>query len=303
MKKVFVTTISFNNNKATNECLESLEKIIKNNFELHIVVIDNASVKKFTATKKYNNFSLKILLSEENLGFSGGQNLGIKYSLSKGADFIIILNNDTEVDENLINNLVNLFEGNIGIISPKIYFAKGYEFHKDRYKENEKGRVIWYAGAVIDWKNVIGKHIGVDEVDKGQFNSSMETEYATGCCMIVKKQVFEKIGLLNEKYFLYYEDADFSMRAKRNNFKILFAPTAFMWHKNAASAGGSGSPLQDYYITRNRLIFGFRYASLRTKLALFRESIKILQIGRDWQKIGVKDFYLKKFGKGSYEKT
>jgi len=206
-------------------------------------------------------------------------------------------------NENLINNLVNLFEGNIGIISPKIYFAKGYEFHKDRYKENEKGRVIWYAGAVIDWKNVIGKHIGVDEVDKGQFNSSMETEYATGCCMIVKKQVFEKIGLLNEKYFLYYEDADFSMRAKRNNFKILFAPTAFMWHKNAASAGGSGSPLQDYYITRNRLIFGFRYASLRTKLALFRESIKILQIGRDWQKIGVKDFYLKKLGKGSYEKT
>jgi len=303
MKKVFITLISFNNNKVTLECLESLEKVRKNNFELNIVVIDNASKEKFKTLKKYLNFTLKIIRSEENLGFSGGQNLGIKYSLERGADYVVILNNDTEVDENLVSNLIKSFRDNIGIVSPKIYFAKGYEFHKDRYKENEKGKVIWYAGGIIDWENVIGIHKGVDEVDKGQFNSSMETEYATGCCMMVKAQVFEKIGFLDDKYFLYYEDADFCIRARNNNFKVIFEPSGLLWHKNASSAGGSGSSLQDYYITRNRLIFGFRYAKTRAKIALFKESLKILLSGRKWQKTAVKDFYLNIYEKGSFVKN
>lgn len=300
MNKIFISMVTFNNNKATKECLETLEKVNKTDFELFVVVIDNYSKEKFVIENKYKNFNINVLRSEKNLGFSGGQNLGIKYCLNNDADFIIILNNDTLVDPDFINELLSSFDKNTGIVAPKIYFAKGYEYHKDRYKEKDLGKIVWYSGGIIDWKNVVGKHKGVDEVDNGQFGDLEKTEYATGCCMMVKRNVFEKVGLFDDNYFLYYEDSDFSLRVKNKGFGIFFQPKAILWHKNAASTGGSGSSLQDYFITRNRLIFGFKYASIKVKLALFRESLRILQNGRQWQKKGIKDFYLRKFGKGTY---
>lgn len=303
MPKIFINLITFNDNVSTNECLESLEKLNKKAFELYVVVVDNGSKEKFEIDKEYKNFNLKILYSTKNLGFSGGQNFGIKYALGEMADYIVVLNNDVIADENLIIELLNSFNSlEVGVVCPKIYFAKGYEFHKDRYENKDLGKVFWYAGGLIDWKNVFGKHRGVDEIDKGQFDQREETEVATGCCMMVRRDVFEKTGLFNENFFLYYEDADLSMRILKQGFKIIYEPKAILWHKNAA-ATGSGSPLQDYYITRNRLIFGFKYAKKRVKLALFRESLKILLNGRKWQKIGVRDFYLKKFNKGSYKIT
>ena len=302
MINVFISILTYNDNKSTLECLDSLEDLEKDKIDLNVVVVDNASIEKFTSKKDYKNFNLTILRNEENLGFSGGHNIGIKYAIQKKADYVVILNNDVIVEKNLIKNLLQAFSDRIGIVSPKIYFAKGHEFHEKRYKEFEKGNVIWYAGAKMDWDNIIGKHVGVDEVDNGQYDKQKETELATGCCMMVKKEVFEKIGLLDNKYFLYYEDADFSIKAKKSDFRILFEPENVLWHKNAASTGGSGSELQDYYISRNRMLFGSRYASFRVKLALFRESIKIIKSGRPWQKIGIRDFYLRKFDKGSYSK-
>ncbi|MBI3984703.1 MAG: glycosyltransferase family 2 protein [Candidatus Levybacteria bacterium] len=301
MPKVFISLITFNDDNSTKECLDSLERLKKTDFDLSVVVIDNASSKEFKIAREYKNFDLKIIRSSKNLGFSGGQNLGIKYALENACDFILILNNDVVVDENLVIELLNaLDDKRIGIVSPKIYFAKGFEYHKERYSENEKGKVFWYAGAEIDWGNVIGRHIGVDEVDKGQFDRSEETEVATGCCMLLKREVLEAAGIFDEKFFLYYEDADLSQRVKKKGFQIYYVPKAVLWHKNAA-ATGTGSPLQDYYITRNRLLFGFRYAALRVKLALIRESIRLLLLGRKWQRTGVKDFYLRRFGKGSFK--
>ena len=156
----------------------------------------------------------------------------------------------------------------------------------------------------MDGKNVLGHHRGVDEVDQGQYNKIEKTDFASGCCMLVRREVFEKaavpVGGFDERYYLYYEDADLSERAKLASFKILYAPKAILWHKNAGSAGGSGSSLQDYYITRNRLLFGMRYALLRSKIALLRESVGLLLNGRPWQNRGVIDFYLGRFGRGSY---
>ncbi len=301
MPKVFISLITFNDDNSTKECLDSLEKLTKKNFDLFVVVVDNASRREFRVVKEYKNFHLKIIVSNENLGFSGGQNLGIKYALENAADFVLVLNNDVVVGESLVTELLDALDGqNAGIVSPKIYFAKGFEYHKDRYLESEKGKIFWYAGGEIDWKNVIGRHIGVDEVDIGQYDESKQTEVATGCCMMIKKDVLESTGLFDEKFFLYYEDADLSLRVKKKGFQILYVPKALLWHKNALSTG-TGSPLQDYYITRNRLLFGFTYASIRVKLALFRESIRLLVSGRKWQKIGVRDFYLRRFGKGSFK--
>ena len=152
----------------------------------------------------------------------------------------------------------------------------------------------------MDWKNVIGFHRGVDEVDRGQYDQIEKTDFASGCCMLVKREIFEKVGFLDEKFFLYYEDSDFCERIRRRGYSIIYSPKAILWHKNAGSAGGSGSSLQDYYITRNRMLFGFRYARLRSKLALFKESIKLLAKGRYWQKRGILDFYLGRSGRGSF---
>jgi len=301
MTKVFVTILNYNGNRDTRECLQSLEQLTVTNFELNVVVVDNASKEKFTEDKKYQNFNLKIIRSELNLGFSGGQNLGIKFALENGADYVVILNNDVIVDKNLIVELLKTFKiENCGIVSPKIYFAKGREFHKDRYQQNELGKVIWYAGGQMDWQNVIASHRGVDEVDKRQYEKAEQTDFTSGCCEMIKREVLEKVGVFDEGYFLYYEDNDLCQRTKAQNFKIYYQPEAMLWHLNAGSAGGSGSSLQDYYITRNRLLFGFRYSSLRTKVALIRESLRNILSGRKWQKKGAIDFYLGRFGKGGY---
>lgn len=302
MSKVFISLLTFNDNKSTLECLKSITDLNIDNIELYVVVVDNASDKPFKTEESLRQFNLKIIRNDKNLGFSGGHNIGIKYSLEKGADYVVILNNDTEVERNLIKNMLQSFKNEIGIVVPKIYFAKGFEYHNKRYSEKEKGKVIWYAGGEIDWKNVLGKHIGVDDIDGSKYSQKKETEIATGCCMMIKKEVFEKVGMLDDNYFLYYEDADFSVRTKKNGYRILFEPTANLWHKNAAATGGSGSELQDYYITRNRLIFGIKYAPLRSKIALLRESLRFLYNGRKWQKIAVKDYYLGNLGKGSYKK-
>lgn len=307
MKKAAIVILNFNGEKDTIECLKSLGNISSKNFDLLVIVVDNGSKEKFSIfSGKAGQFSggeLKIIRNEINSGFSGGNNVGIKYAIEQGSDYIVILNNDTIVDKNLVEELIKTADSDtkIGIVSPKIYFAKGYEFHKDRYSEKEKGTVFWYAGGLMNWENATGSHRGVDEVDRGQYEEISETDFATGCCMLIKREIFKRIGLLDEKYYLYYEDTDFCERAKKAGYKIVYSPKAILWHKNAGSAGGSGSSLQDYYIGRNRLLFGFRYAPFRTKLALIKESLKILTKGRFWQKKGVLDFYFRKFGKGSYE--
>ncbi len=302
MSKVFVTLVNYNGNKNTLSCLESLDKTTIEGFSLNVVVVDNASKEVFKTDRKFANFNLKVIGLEENLGFAGGQNLGIKFALKNGADYVVVLNNDVILDNNFLIELLNTFkkDESCGLVSPKIYFAKGYEFHKERYSQKEQGKVIWYAGGILDWKNVLGSHRGVDEVDKGQYEKLGKTDFVSGCCIMIKRQVFEKIGFFDEKYFLYYEDNDLSQRAKRQGFSVYYQPKAFLWHLNAGSTGGSGSMLHDYYITRNRLLFGFKFTSFKTKLALIRESLKLIVVGRPWQKKGVLDFYLGSFGRGSF---
>lgn len=303
MKSVFISLINFNGRKNTLDCLSQLDLISHEGLTVTVVVIDNASEEKFEIEDNYmKNIPLVFVKNDKNLGFAQGHNVGINYALSNGADYVIILNNDVFIDKDFVEQLVKVAQDEgAGIIAPKIYFAKGYEYHRDRYSEEEKGKVFWYAGGQMDWKNVIGTHRGVDEIDHGQYDQMQETEYASGCCMLVSRKVFEKIGHFDGKYFLYYEDNDLCQRALRSGFKIFYAPKSVIWHKNAGSAGGSGSSLQDYYITRNRLLFGSKYAPFRSKLALFRESLAILRKGRKWQKTAVKDFYFRKLGKGTYK--
>ncbi len=304
MKRVFISILNFNGKNNTIECVESLKKINTSGFKSTILVIDNGSSEKLDLkNSSWGDIDLKIIRSEINLGFSGGHNLGFKYIMTQNANYVVVLNNDTYVNGDFLQKLIGTADTDdkIGILVPKIYFAPGFEFHKDKYSKKEQGKVFWYAGGIMDWKNVIGHHRGVDEVDIGQFDKTEETELATGCCMMIRREVLEKVGLFDDKYYLYYEDSDLNVRTKNAGFKIVYVPKSIIFHKNAGSAGGSGSKLQDYYITRNRLLFGMRYAPVRAKVALFRESLKVLLAGRYWQKRGIIDFYLKRLGRGSYK--
>ncbi|OGH43922.1 MAG: hypothetical protein A3J14_01890 [Candidatus Levybacteria bacterium RIFCSPLOWO2_02_FULL_37_18] len=306
MKNIWIVIVNYNTEEYVKKCLSSIEKLEKENFSLNTIVVNNKSERKpvlqLTSYVRKNYPEIFFIVNEKNVGFSGGNNIGISFALKKGADYVLLLNSDTCVHPTLIRELFEVFEQDnaIGIVAPKIYFAKGFEFHKSKYSQEDLGNVLWYAGGEMDWKNVIGFHRGVDEVDHGQYDTVGETQIATGCCMIIKKEVFKKVGMFDERYFLYYEDADLSVRSRKAGFKILFTPRAFLWHKNASSTGGSGSALQDYYITRNRLLFGMTYAQSRSKYSLVKESMRMLLTGRKWQKRGVIDFYLRRFGKGSF---
>ena len=302
MTIVSVAILHFGEISVTKSCLESLRELDLSGIKLHVIIINNDLRVEFPEVDKIGDLSVKVINNTTNTGFSGGHNQGFRFAVKNGSDFHVVLNNDVSVHKNLIKELINTFKRNpeAGIVSPKIYFSKGSEYHKDRYKKSELGRVIWYAGGITDWKNLINKHRGVDEVDHNQYEEEGTTDFATGACMMLPLSVIKEVGGFDEKYFLYYEDGDLNMRIKNKGYKIFFSPNAYMWHKNAASSS-SGSTLQDYYITRNRMIFGAAYAPLRTKIALMRESIRILLNGREWQKKGIRDFYLRKFGKGSYQ--
>jgi len=293
--KISVIVLNYNGLDNTLDCLESLRRLRIDRHLIEIVVVDNnssdGSQEAFAKLK-----DIELLVNSENLGFAGGNNRGIEFALKRNADYLLILNNDTIVDRLLVDAFVKA-AGSADIVSPKIYFAPGFEFHKKRYRKKDLGKVIWYAGGEIDWQNIIGKHIGVDEVDRGQFSKAQEIDFATGACVFVNRRVFEKIGFFDEKYFLYLEDMDFCVRAKKQGFKILFEPKAVIWHKNAATAGGSGSPTQDYFITRNRLLFAFKHAKFRTKLAVLKQIIS--QSQDPLKRQALFDFFTLKFGKGS----
>jgi len=305
MLNVSIVVLNWNGGKDTIECLQSLEKLSTKGFTLSILLVDNgSSIKSIRAIKEYISGckkKIKLIENGKNLGFTGGNNIGMKHAIKDGADYIMLLNNDTLVDKDLIKGLIDTFKlfEHVGMVSPKIYFAKGYEFKK-QYTKNELGKVIWYAGGNMDWENIYGSNNGVDEVDKGQFDKVAETDFATGACSFINVKALKETGYFDEKYFMYLEDADLSQRMKKKGWKVLYSPKGFLWHRVAQSSG-IGSNLNDYFITRNRLLFGLRYAKLRTKIALIKESVKFLLKGRKWQKIGVRDFYLKRFGKGSWK--
>lgn len=302
MIKLSIVILNWNGRKDTLECLQSVKKLQIRDFVLEVILVDNASSDNTIKEIRRKHKHIIVLENEKNLGFAGGNNVGMKYAVENGADFVVVLNNDTTVKESLLVELLDAADRHkgAGILTPMIFFYPGYEFHKERYTQADKGRVIWYAGGQIDWDNVYASNMGVDDTDIGQYTKEHEVDFATGACMFVRREVLEKVGYFDEKYFLYLEDADFSMRAKLAGWKIIFVPDAHVWHKVSQSSS-IGGELNDYFITRNRLLFGIRWAPLRAKFALLRESIMLLANGHDWQKQGVKDFFLGRFEKGSWQ--
>ncbi len=248
--KVTIVIINWNGWEDTIECLESLYRIDYPNYE--IIIVDNHS--HDDSVKKIKDYSkgkeLIIIENEENYGFAGGNNIGIQYALKNfKPKYILLLNNDTIVDEDFLEELINAGEKDtqIGILGPKIYYY-------------DKPDVIWSAGCKISWKFARGIQIGSDEVDKGQYDDQKEVEYVSGSAFLIKTDVIDVIGLMDRKYFLYFEESDWTLRANQAGYKSLYVPTAKIWHKVSRSGGGISKPTGLYYITRNRWIFMKKWA-------------------------------------------
>jgi GT2 family glycosyltransferase len=302
MQKVVISILHYHNESDTLKCLESIADLDLEGIEIETFVLLNGKDEKLDIVgRDFSGINLTVLQNSYNAGFTGGHNLVYEKVQDKKFDFFLLLNNDSTMDTHCLVEMVNTARSEkIGIVVPKIYFSKGREFHKSRYSEKEAGHVFWYAGGYIDWDNVQSKHKGVDEVDAGQFDKEENITFATGACLLIRKKVIDMVGLFDERYFLYYEDADLSQKVIKAGFELHYQPKAIVWHSNAGSSG-VGSALHDYYLTRNRMLFGMKYAPLRLKALLIKESIRFMLNGRKWQKIGVKDYYLHRFGKGSFK--
>ncbi len=295
--RVAIILVNWNGNNETLACLASLKSLTTYHLSLITIVVDNGSTDDSVVSIRKKFPDVSVVENGQNLGFAGGNNVGVRRALEWGADYIWLLNNDTVVDKNALESLVDAFkQDTVGVVGSKIYFAPGCEYHKERYGRIDRGHVLWYAGGLIDWNNMYASHRGVDEVDKGQFDRTEETPFVTGCSMMVKKQVFEKIGLLDEKFFMYLEDLDFCLRAKQMGYILLYEPKSILWHKNAGSSGVGGR-LHQYFMTRNRLLVGMRYGPVRTKFALAREAMRFMVIGPSIRRKAVMDAMIGRWGK------
>ena len=298
MDKIGIIILHYSDIVLTLNCLVSLFASELKNKELCTVLVLNSNEDNFAQKIKDKYPKVLIIENHENLGYSGANNKGINKAIELGCGKFILINNDTVVDKKLVNSLVDFANNdkNIGLVSPKIYFAPDHEYHLKRYKIKDRGNALCYAGGKLDADNVYASHYGLDEVDNGQFNSIRETDFTTGCCMLITRDVIDRVGLLDEKYFMYFEDIDYSIRAKRAGLQVMYYPFAFLWHKNASTSGSPGSLTHIYYQTRNRLYFGFKYFSWRVKKSLILDSLKLGFRGGAYLK-GVIDYYIGRMGK------
>lgn len=273
------------NYKVCDLALRAISSVMDSSYkDIKIYAVDNNSGDLFEEkVKKLTGVSF--IQTGDNLGFTGGNNVAIKKALADGCDWVFILNPDAEVTKDALEILIKrAHDNNAQIVNPKIYFGGT--------------KKIWFAGKKFDLNNVIGSHIGVDEEDIGKYETEMEMEDGNGAALLIQKCVFEKIGYLDEDYFLYYEESDFCYRARKAGFKIMYIPKALVYHDNAKSTG-LGSPLQDYFITRNRMLFAKKFLGFRTQFALFREALRT-SFTYKTRRLALMDFLLGRFGKGSF---
>ncbi len=202
-----------------------------------------------------------------NKGYSHGVNLGLKEALKQNFTKFCVLNYDTYLDNKFVKQVNSRFKNSL-IFGGKIYYAHGYEYHKNRYQRKDLGKVLWYAGGQINWDHATVTHYGINEVDIGQYNQIKTTTFIPGTLMAFTKEVIDKVGFWDEKFFLYYEDTDYCVRCQKQGFSLTYDPKIVIWHKNSGITGGPGSKVHIKYQRQSCLRFGLKHAPWRTKVHL-----------------------------------
>jgi GT2 family glycosyltransferase len=285
--KVSIIILNWNNYKDTIECLES---VYQNRYPYYnVILVDNGSTNESVieivahcknklcleiiclncdlknaqlnpiGQKRDANYKdiikneIIIIKNRDNYGYAIGNNIGIAYALKNyDIGYILILNNDVIVQEDFLIELVKASEADtqIGITGPKIFY----------YCFDNRKDIINFAGGIMKMWRGRPYHIGINKEDGIAYTIEKEVDYANGACILAKRELIEKIGLLNSEFFLYWEENDFCIRAKMSGFKVVFAPNALIWHKTAASIKNLKG-LEQYYMVRNRFYFMRKYAS------------------------------------------
>jgi hypothetical protein len=248
--QVIVIILNWNGKDDTIECLESLRQITYANHE--ILLVDNGSTDGSAAYFREKAPDLSILENGTNLGFAEGNNVGIRWALSRGADYVLLLNNDTVVDKNFLQELVDVTEKDrrIGFVGPKIY----------HYDYNGRRDVISFAGAKFRiWRGQVHRFCA-NTVDEGQCDSEREVDSIEGSCLLVRTDVIKKVGLLNSDYYLYWEDTEWCIRGRNAGYKAVYVPGAKIWHKVGMRVSGKRDTAY-YYGGRNRVLLVKQYAT------------------------------------------
>lgn len=239
---VNIIVLNYNGCEDTLACLRSLEHLTYPNFT--VIVVDNHSSDGSVEAVRAAHPNVKLIETGANLGFTGGNNVGIRYALQHGADYVMLLNNDTVAAPDMLDVMIEVMEAapDIGVTGPMIYYYSAPD-------------IIWSAGGAIDWARGTTDMIGLNEEDKAQFGlSPRPVDFVTGCCLLARRETWERAGLLDEKFFMYYEETEWCVRAGRAGFRIVHVPMAMLWHKISIESRAS-SPRAHYYMTRNRLLF------------------------------------------------
>ncbi|MBD2201303.1 glycosyltransferase family 2 protein [Calothrix sp. FACHB-1219] len=241
--KVGVVTVTYNSSDVIDEFMDSMLKQTHKDYILYI--IDNASADAtLSKLSHYDDSRIVVVPNRENLGVAEGNNQGIKASLKHSCEHVLLINNDTVFEPELIEKLIaGLTEYDCQMVVPKMMY-------------HEAPQLIWCAGGYfIPYKAYAGDHYGINQRDLGQYNQAKQITYSPTCCILINKQVFNLIGYMDEKYFVYYDDTDFCLRAMKAGLKLFYLPCAVLFHKVSSLTGGVESPFTIRYMHRNRVYY------------------------------------------------
>lgn len=261
---VAIIVLTWNQRDLTLDCLASLQRLEYPADRLRLIVVDNGSTDG-TATLIQNTFpDVTVLVNDENLGFAEGNNVGIRHALETDVDYIMLLNNDTVVDPAMLTELVSVAESDdtIGMVGPKMLYY-------------DQPDVVWCAGNRINWRNGGTIRMDADLRDEDSTRTAPEqVDFVTACALCVRRKVIEEVGLLDSRFFIYYEETDWCCRARSAGWRVVYVPTARLWHKVSA-AMGTTSPATDYYMHRNVFLFLQKNAKgLRRTVAILRAALR-----------------------------
>jgi len=249
--KVSIVMLNWNGIADTIECIESLKKITYPQYE--IIVIDNASSGNDVEllSEQYRN-QITVIANDQNYGFPGGCNIGMRRALSENIPYVLLLNNDTVVDPEFLTEMIRVAESNntIGMVGSKIYL-----YYKRTVMQAVGGKIRWWLGDIETY--------GENEEDRGQWDAIAERDFVYGTSFLIKRGVIEKIGFMDTFFFFGIEEMDYCTRAKRAGFKIIYVPTSKVWHKVGADSSKFSEYPETFKIVRNR---GYRQSKYYFRL-------------------------------------
>jgi len=269
--QVIAITLNWNGREMTLDCVESLLECQYP--KLEIIVVDNGSSDGTPEAVRARFPDVTVIENGKNLGYSKGFNRGIDHAMGRGAEYLLILNNDTRIDPLAVDELVEVAKSDdkIGFVTGKVYSF------------DEPQRLQTVGNHNHPW-NLVGGHVGMNEMDEGQYDEIMDYDFIDDVFWLVRREVVEKVGMYDPEFFLYFENTDWCARARRAGFRLVYTPMAKLWHKGSMSSGGGTNPVNTFWMARNRYPFMWRNGSASQRFRFifeqFFRSIPLTVIAR-----------------------